>query len=185
MARPDERLFSLDDLYGLPDDGWRYELSHGRLVSEPPPGGRHGRVAVQIVAALHHHARKHGLGVVMTCDTGFVLARDPATLRAPDVSFVSRERYLALRDDAMPIPGPPDLAVEVLSPGDRAGRVAAKISDYLTAGTRLVWIVDPKTRTVRVHRPGATPTRLNETDQLTATDVLPGFCILVGDLFLI
>jgi Uma2 family endonuclease len=102
----------VEELYDLRDDGRLYELESGCIVSEPLPGGRHGRVAATIGAALLTHARQNKLGVVFTNGTGYVLARDPDTVRGPDVSFVARERFEKTGDVTTAFPGPPDLAVD-------------------------------------------------------------------------
>jgi len=126
---------TVEELYGLPDDGKVYELQAGCLVSEPLPGGRHGRVAAAFGAALHTHVRAKKLGVVFTNDTGYVLARQPDTVRGPDVSFVARERFEKTGDLTTAIPGPPDLAVEITSPSSNPSEMHAKVADYLAAGT--------------------------------------------------
>ena len=107
-------------------------------------------------------------------ETGFTLARRPDTVRAPDVAFVRRERL----PDPEPTGFPdlaPDLVVEVVSPGDRAGEILAKVADWLSAGTRLVWVVDPERRLARVYRADGTEQIVEETDRLLGGDVLPGF----------
>ena len=181
--RATDSVLSLADLYALPDDAMRHELMNGLLVSEPPPGARHGRVAARIVALLDAHVRKHGVGVVITCDTGFVLHESPATVRAPDIAFITLDRYRALADERNAIPGAPDLAVEVLSPGNRPSEIHAKVADYLTAGTPLVWVVDPEHEQVSIYRDLFAPRRLAGADALTADGVLPGFCVAVSELF--
>lgn len=95
------------------DDPRRWELVHGHLVSEPPPGGRHGRIAARLVHRLAAHVEAHELGVVLTCDTAFILHRAPDTVRAPDVAFVTRERYATFGDDTGALPGPPGLRLTV------------------------------------------------------------------------
>src|SRR5213594_956733 len=105
--------FRLEELYEMPDDGRRYELVRGWLVSEPPPGLRHGRVIACLVRILHEFAHTRRLGVVCTGDSGFILARSPDTLRAPDVAFLSSERLQKVEDERLCVSGPPDLAVEV------------------------------------------------------------------------
>ena len=119
-------MTTVDDLYGLPDDGRHYELVAGRVVSEPLPGARHGRVIARIARALQTFAEREGLAEVVAADSGFVLARDPDTVRGPDVAFVGRARYAAAGDPATAFPGAPDLAVEVLSPWDRPAEVHEK-----------------------------------------------------------
>jgi len=184
MAAPADRpLLTVEDLYALPDDGLKYELQAGVLISEPLPGFRHGRVAMRIAALLDQHVRGLGLGVVLSNDSGFVLARSPDTVRGPDVCFVRRGRYEDLEEPAKAFPGPPDLAVEVLSPSNTAAGIHAKVADYLAAGTRLVWVLDPAAGTVAVHRSLLRPRILGPEDTLDGEDVVPGFGVTVADIF--
>src|SRR5262245_22889979 len=112
---------SAEQLAALAVDGLRHELVAGTLLSEPPAGGRHGRVLTPLASELHRFVRKNRLGVVYSGDVGFLLARSPDTVRAPDIAFLSRDRFLEAGDTSGYIPGPPDLAVEILSPTDRPG----------------------------------------------------------------
>jgi Uma2 family endonuclease len=153
---------SADELLALPDDGRRHEIVAGLVVSEPPASFRRGDTAAEVLTCLSEYVRPRDLGRVVSTETGFLLARDPDTVRAPDVAFVSRstiERAGAFRGY---FPEPPDLAVEVLSPSERPADVHAKIGDYLAAGSRLVWVIDPSNRRVRVHRSLLQPTTLDE-----------------------
>ena len=175
------QFLTADQLYELPDEDLHYELVQGRLVREPPPGGAHGRVAATITGLLVQYAQQHRNGVVLTCDTYFVLARAPG--RGPDVAYISRDRYLSLDEPERAIPGAPDLAVEVMSPGNREAATAAKVADYLAAGTTLVWVVDPRCRQVRCYRRLREQRTLSGADLLTADDLLPGFGVPVRDLF--
>ena len=129
----------------------------------------------QRVQDLEGFVRPRGLGTVYTGDTGFILARSPDTVRGPDIAFVSSGRREILEDEDRFLPGPPDLAVEVLSPGDRAGRIREKVADYLTAGTRMVWVVDPARGRVNVYRALLSPRTLQPGDEVEGEDVLPGF----------
>lgn len=174
---------TIEDLYALPDDGTRYELQGGRLLAEPLPGFRHGRIVARLAALLEVFARRRGLGVVLAADAGYALARSPDTLRGPDVSFVTRQRFEPVGDTARVFPGPPDLAVEVVSPHDRPADLHAKVADYLAAGTRLVWVVDPDSETVTVYRSLLEPRTLRGEERLAGEDVLPGFAAPVGKLF--
>jgi Uma2 family endonuclease len=178
-----ERPVALEELYRLPDDGRRYELSAGRLLSEPLPGARHGIVTATIVALLSEFVRSRGLGVVLTADAGFILARSPDTMRGPDVAFVSRARFEEVGPVPEAFPGPPNLAVEVLSPSDRPARVHSKVAEYLAAGTRLVWVVDPAAERVAVYRSLLSPQLLGASDELDGFDVLPGFRLAVARFF--
>lgn len=176
-TRPREKL-TLEDLYELPDDGTRYELRQGWLVSEPAPGGRHGWIEAALGARMTQHARENRGGVVLH-NASYVLSRNPDTVRVPDISVVGRKRYLALADQAAPIPGPPDLAVEILSPSDRPGSMREKIDDYLDAGTQLVWLIDPAARSAARYTPlrNAEPVRA-----LIGEPVLQGFYVPLDEI---
>ena len=119
----------------------------------------------------------------VVCETGFVLARDPDTVRGPDVAFVSQERLTGLEDPGGFPEGAPDLAIEIRSPHDRPGELRAKVADYLAAGSRQVWVVDTERRVVTVYPSLLAPHTLEEGDELDGGDVLPGFRILVKELF--
>lgn len=177
------RPLTAEDLYTLPDDGRRYELVAGQLLSEPPVQARHGKVVVRIAALLDNFVRPRHLGALYAGDTGFILARTPDTVRAPDVAFVASAREDMLEDEDRFLPGAPDLAIEVLSPSDRPGEVEAKVTGYLTAGSRLVWIVDPARRSVTEHRSPLAPRTFSGDDDLKAEDLLPGFSVKVSELF--
>ena len=115
-------------------------------------------------------------------ETGFRISQDPDTVRAPDAAFICAERAGSELPEGF-FPGPPDLAVEVLSPNDRASEVIAKVRDWLDAGCRAVWVVDPKTRTVAVYHGNREAVLLQITDTLGGGDLLPGFVVPVADLF--
>jgi len=172
-----------EELYSLPDDDMRHELLLGCLLTEPPAGYRHGRIWGRIYVLLDEFARSRGLGEVVASDVGFILARSPDTVRAPDVAFVSKERLLTFRDRSMYFPGPPDLAVEVLSPSERSGTIHGKVADYLAAGTKLVWLIDPEAQSVSVYRSLLVPRILSGDQELTGEEILPGLSIKVSDLF--
>lgn len=156
----------------LPDK--RAELVRGVLRVREPAGSMHGRVAMNLGAELRAHAKTTDAGAVFAAETGFKLHTDPDTVRAPDVAFVAKGR----------VPPPdatgfaelaPDLVVEVLSPDDRPGEVLAKVADWLAAGTRLVWVVDPVRRVARVYRADGSEAIVTAPDALAGEDVLPGF----------
>jgi Uma2 family endonuclease len=152
----------------------RTELVRGQLIVREPAGFRHGDVAAEVLVRLANFVRARNLGRVLAAETGFKLFSNPDTVRAPDVGFVRQER--------IPDPLPrgfaafaPDLAVEVLSPDDRPGEVLAKVADWLTAGTTLVWIIDPERRSGRVHRADGSSTILKDDGSFDGEDVIPGF----------
>ncbi len=147
-----------------------------------PAGFEHGRIIMRVGVPLGSFVEQHSLGLLTGAETGFQIARDPDTVRAPDVGFVLSER-----DPGEPVKGyfqgAPDLAVEVLSPDDRASEVLAKVRDWLQAGCRRVWVVDPRARTVSVHRSPSEVAVLSESDTLTDEDLLPRFRLPVGEIF--
>lgn len=182
MSEPRRRVLTAEDLYELPVDDLRTELVGGNLVCEPPAGFDHGVRAGEIGYHLRRFIEDHPLGVVCGAETGFVLSRDPDTVRAPDAAFVSRERAERSTEPERFFEGAPDLAAEVVSPGDSRREVEEKVHDYLAAGTRLVWVIDPRRRTVTVYRPGAAPRILSPSDLVEGHDVLPGFSLRVSRL---
>jgi Uma2 family endonuclease len=182
-SRPEQTIVTAEQLYELPDDGLRYELLRGTLVSEPVPGRLHGRTVARISKLLSNFVDSRRLGVVYTGDTGFVLARQPDTVRGPDVAFLSNERERETENARPYIPGAPDLAVEVLSPNDRTREVLGKVSDYLAAGSRLVWVVNPVREEVSVFRTPFAPRILAGADVLDGDEVLPGFSVTIAEIF--
>jgi Uma2 family endonuclease len=156
------------------------ELVRGELRIISPASPRHGRLVMRISGLILNHVVERQLGEVYAADTGFWLERKPDTVRAPDIAFVSASRFS--EPERGYFEGAPDLAVEMLSPDDRAGEVLEKVQDYLAAGTRSVWIIDPRSRTVTVYRQGGGAAVLRETDTLT-DEVVPGFEIPVRLIF--
>jgi Uma2 family endonuclease len=130
------------------EDAWRIELVRGRPVREPRPAPLHGRLVARLAHLLYAFAEDASTGVVLA-DVGVVLARDPDTVRGPDVAFYSHGRIPASGYGGG-FWGPPDLAVEVTSPGNSATRIREKVTDYLGTGVRLVWVVAPRPRSVTV-----------------------------------
>jgi len=126
---------------------------------------------------------RHGLGIVFAAETGFLLTRQPDTVRAPDIAFIAQQRVPKTGVWQGFIPLAPDLAVEVVSPSDRVYEVDEKVQDWLDNGTRLVWVVNPRTRTVTVNRAGSQPKILTASDELTGDDVVPGFTCPVREIF--
>jgi Uma2 family endonuclease len=165
-----------------PLDGSKQELVKGVIITMPPPGGRHGACFAKIARVLGNHVDSGQLGHVTSNDTGFILERGPDTVRGPDVSFWSRARLPELSDEYVAIA--PDLAIEVISPGDHFGRVQKKIAQYQQAGVVTTWIVDPDDRSVTVYRLGQPPVILDDSDTLVGDGVLSDFRCLVHELLI-
>jgi len=177
------QLMTAEELLAMPDDGFRYELVEGELRRMAPAGQYHGWVGMELSGPLHQHVKSHKLGKVFMAETGFQLRRDPDTVRAPDSAFVRRERVEQVGRTKGYWPGAPDLAVEVVSPGDTVSEVEEKVREWLHFGTRLVWIVSPKLRTITVYRSLTDIVTLTEKDVLDGGDVVPGFQLLGAEIF--
>jgi len=178
-----QRLMTAEELLRLPDDGQRHELIAGEMRAMAPSGFEHGRRTARFATSLGPYVLAHGLGEVLAAETGFLLSRDPDTVRAPDVAFVGRERADAVGEVTGYWPGAPDLAVEVISPSDLYTEVEDKVAEWLAHGTRMVLVVNPRRRTVAVHRPGAPVRQLTSDDTIDGEDVVPGWTLPVRELF--
>ena len=172
-----------DQLFQMPDDGYRYELVAGELRKMPPAGWEHGAIGGQLHGLLAHHIRQQDLGRIFCAETGFLIARDPDTVRAPDIAFIHKDHFPVVRPEEAFWPGAPDLAVEVLSPGDSVSEVDAKVKAWLEAGAAMVWVVNPQWRSVTVYRCASDIRMLTENEDLAGEDVVPGFRCRVGEIF--
>jgi Uma2 family endonuclease len=176
-------LLTADDLWRLPKDGNCHELVKGELRTMPPAGFEHGAIGINIAIPLGQHVKANRLGIVVNSDTGFLLATNPDTVRAPDVGFVRQDRIQAMGIPKKYWPGAPDLVVEVESPSDTVFEVDDKVQEWLDAGAGLVWVVNPRKRLVTVYRPGTAPVILTTTDTLDGLQVVPGFTLPIADVF--
>ena len=174
-----------DDLAAMEEElgAGRHELVEGELQSMAAAFVDHGEVAGEFAGHLWSVATPRRLGKVFGAETGFILRRDPDTVRVPDVAFVRTERLPPLAKRHAFMPEAPDIAVEVASDSDRRRLLPAKIAMDLARGVSLVWVADPLDRTVTVHAPHAEPRVLGEDDVLEAVGVLPGFAVRVGEFF--
>lgn len=177
------RPMTAQELLDMPDDGFRYELVRGELRKMPPAGHVHGEYAMLIAVSLATHVDANELGKVYAAETGFKLESDPDHVRAPDAAFVRRERAEAARGTPGFFPGPPDVALEVISPSDSYTEVEEKVADWLTAGALAVIVVDPRRRTVKVHRSPTDTTLLAASDVLEVDDAIPGWQLPISDIF--
>jgi Uma2 family endonuclease len=177
------RTFTADDLLRMSDNGFRYELLEGELKRMPPAGHIHGRIAAALTASLLHYVKANELGAVFAAETGFKIGSSPDTVRAPDVAFVTKARMEVAGESEGYFPGAPDLAVEVVSANDIYGEVEDKVFEWLAAGTRLVIVVNSRTRTITAFRSFSDIRVLTEQDTLDAGDVVPGWMLPVHLIF--
>jgi Uma2 family endonuclease len=177
------RTMTADELWRMPSGDMRHELVNGELRTMAPAGFGHGIIEVRIGARLSNFVEPRQLGFVVSADTGFVLRKNPDTVRAPDCAFVQASRVPPGQPTLKFFEGAPDLAVEVVSPSDTVEELEEKIADYLNAGCQMVWVIHPKTKTITIHRPGAQPMVLRENDFLDGHDILPGFRCSVAEIF--
>ena len=159
-----------------------FELEHGEVVELPRPGEREGFVCGSVGTILSDYTFRRRKGYVCGNNTGFILERDPDTVRGPDVVLYDQVRRY---DDLNPrySDRPPTLAVEVLSPNDKWGKVTRRITQFLSRGIAVIWLVDPEGRSVTVYRPNQLPQVFEGNDELAGEPELPGFRSCVADFF--
>ena len=177
---------SPQELLNLPD-AIAYELVDGKLV-ERNMGLEASEICGRIIYLIMMFLRDRKLGHVFTSEASYKCFPDaPQEVRRPDVSFILAERFEGNRLPRGHCRIPPDLAVEVVSPGDLSYEIEEKVAQYLRAGVRLVWVVHPPTRRVRIHRPESSPlgnvSELTEADTITGEDILPGFSCPASQFF--
>lgn len=176
------RHYTIDDLAAIEEPG-RYDLIRGELLRMPPAGGQHSEIGVNLIYLLWGYVREAGTGRVYGPDAGFVLSRDPDLLLSPDAAFVLTEHLPPSDNRRGFLSLTPDLAVEIVSPSDRASDVDAKVAEYLRAGTRVVLVVQPPLHSIAVWTPDLRARVYGEGEEIDLGDVLPGFRLRVADVF--
>ena len=180
-----DRTYTIDEYMRLAGSGERYELVNGRLSPMSPTSSDHGDIGALLTIYLGHYVLQHGLGRVYAAETAFVLNAETRDVRAADIAFVAAARIPDVLDPG-PLPFPPDLVVEVISPSDRLTEVRKKARVYQRAGIPLVWVVNPRPRhrTVQVYHPAdLRPATLGVDDHLNGEDIVPGFTLPIRTLF--
>ena len=182
QAAPVEtKLITGEELAAMNDIG-PCELVKGRIVPMSPTGDEHGAIEINIGAELLTFVRSHKLGKVRVGEVGIYTHRNPDTVRGADVLFISNERYARKKGTGF-LDVAPDLVVEILSPNDRWTEVTQKLREYFAIGVRLVWVVDPQSRSVYAYRTLTDVREFSASDDLLGEDVLPGFSVKVAQLF--
>lgn len=182
LTAPDlNRRYTADELLLFPRE-WRYELVEGQLREMSPTGDAHGAYTIALGVEIALFVRTHNFGRCYAAETGFLIARNPDTVLAPDFAFVSRERRAGPLVDSY-VPVVPDLVLETRSPSDRKTKVEAKMKQWITVGARMALELDPRTRVLSVYQPGVDPLALGPSDTLEGGDVLPGFFLPLFRLF--
>lgn len=170
-----------EKLYRMGDLG-RTELVKGEIVHMSPTGFTHGRIENRIGRVLGNFVLNQALGVVVSGEVGIFTGRDPDTVRAADVAFVSNERMSQVKSKSY-LDVAPELVVEVMSPDDTWSALMEKLDEYFTCGVKAVWVADPRTRQVYVYHSVTNIERFAEKDTLTGGDILPGFSVPIAELF--
>jgi Uma2 family endonuclease len=176
VVSPTQRM-TAEQLAALPADDKRYELVAGRLRVMNPAGNVHGRVAARLLIELGQYVEQHKLGIVYAAETGFLLARNPDTVRAPDVAFVAQERFEAAEQTGGYLQLAPDLVAEVVSPSDSYSQVEEKALAWLGSGVAMVLVVDPGTQTVQVYRGTDNIVSLGIDERIVGDDVVAGWSL--------
>lgn len=174
-----------DSFVSRPENADRFfELDEGEVIELTRPKPLHGFIYTRVAFLLTLYCQRRGRGYVLSNDTGVILSRDPDTVRGPDVMlYDDGKSYGDLEAEESWPETPPALAVEVLSPSDRHGQIARKVAQYLNAGVGLVWVVDPPSREVTVHRRDAEPVVTAAGGTLEGGDLLPGLSVMIDELF--
>jgi Uma2 family endonuclease len=186
MGRPAEAqsLLTAAWLAETPDDMFQRELDEGELILMAPAGGEHGLAEVELLGLLLAEVKRGKLGVMFSSDTGFLLQRNPDTVRCPDISFVRKERLpISYAKEGGYVVGPPDLAVEIQSPSQSPADLEKKVGQYLAAGAQTVWVIHLRRQQARIYRPSGQIEDVDSQGFLEAPEILPGVRIALGDIF--
>ena len=183
-SQPAKKVWTEEALQGLPEDGFIHEVVDGELVMSPKNNFEHENIVGRLFAAMHDFNRRHRLGVVRGSSTGYWMHN--RNCRAPDISFIPKARLdqLAFKPASRQFfPGAPDLAVEVLSPGNTRAEIHDRLRDFFASGTQLAWIIDPRNESVEVCHSLAQRNLVGPGGNLEGEHLLPGFLYPISDLF--
>jgi Uma2 family endonuclease len=176
------RCFTAEELFSMPNHQV-YELIRGELHKKIPTGDNHGSQTAWLSAYISIYVYSQGLGDCFAAETGFLIARDPDTVIAPDFAFILRARLTFPRGGGY-VRTVPDMVLETRSPNDRPREVAEKVQEWLDAGAKMVLELNPLKNILTVYRPGAEPLVLGPNDSFDGADILPGFTLPLAELFM-
>jgi Uma2 family endonuclease len=182
--RAAKKAWTEEELQSLPDDGFNFELIDGELVMSPKNNFQHEHISGELQDALRSFVKSHGAGVVLGGNIGCWMKN--RNCRAPDVAFISKERLqkFGFKPNTKKFfPEAPDLAVEVLSPSNTRAEIDARLKDFFSSGSKLVWIIDPEEESVEVCHSPTDRKLIGSGGFLEGEDLLPGFRHPIADLF--
>ncbi|GAB4582060.1 MAG: hypothetical protein Fur0022_48130 [Anaerolineales bacterium] len=177
-----QKLITAEEFAEMDELG-RAELINGRIIEMPPPQNRHGRCESKFTIRIGNFVEANKLGIVMSGENGIYIQRNPDTVRAADVTFISYAQWAKQVDKDGYLEIAPELIVEILSPSDSWTKVMTKLRDYFSIGVRLVWVADTETRIVHAFRSPTDVREFKEGEELPGDEVLPGFSVAVAELF--
>jgi Uma2 family endonuclease len=179
-----KKVWTESELQALPDDGYIHEVVDGELVMSPKNEFYHGQICSRLLAALVEFNRLQRLGIVLDSSTGFWMYN--RNCRAPDVSFVPKQRLIALGFKPRTrkfFPGAPDLAVEILSPNNTRAEIDERLKDFFAGGTQIVWIINPDLECAEVCHSTEKRELIGPGGFLDGQHLLPGFRYPIANLF--
>ena len=182
MSEVAQQSVTAEDFWQMLATDMQRDLVCGGVIERMPPGGQHGAIASELNAQLRAWAKAGPKGCVGV-ESVFILARNPDTVRSPDVFYVRAEH---IPETGIPEgfwEGAPDLAIEIVSPSESAADVRDKVRDYLAAGTQLMWVIYPRSREVILDTPDGLARTYDHNDELMGFDILPNFTCTVASLF--
>ncbi len=186
IAKPEaqKKIWTEEELQSLPDNGFMYEVVDGELVMSPKNKFDHENICAALLTAMRTFVKAQKLGVVLGSSAGYWMFN--RNCRAPDISFIPKERLLRLGFSPRSrkfFPGAPDLAVEVLSPSNTRAEIDARLRDFFASGTQITWIIDPDTESAEVCHSLTQRTLIGPGGELDGEHLLPGFHYPIADLF--
>ena len=183
IKQTNSEITSAEQLFQAPSNGNRLELVRGVLFMMSPAGSEHGRIASRILIRLGSYVEANDLGETFAAETGFLIEKDPDTVRAPDAAFVSHKKLNETDQSSAYLPLSPDLVVEVVSPSDSSSDVEAKAEQWLSAGSQIVLVADPRNETLRVYRSKSEIQVLHAGETFASGEVCKDWQLAVNDVF--